>query len=66
MKDQAEPEQRDTGIVDDKKEHDELPQATASCTHTEEACDLSKLSDGKLLKVQVRWTIFSIGGKSAA
>ncbi|XP_077311466.1 DNA polymerase lambda [Lithobates pipiens] len=52
VKDQAEPEQRDAGIVDDKKEHDELPQATASCTHTEEACDLSKLSDGKLLKVQ--------------
>ncbi|XP_040217861.1 DNA polymerase lambda isoform X1 [Rana temporaria] len=52
VKDQAEPEQRDTGIVDDKKEHDELSQATASCTHTEEACDLSKLSDGKLLNVQ--------------
>lgn len=52
VKDQAEPEQRDTGIVDDKKEHDELPQATAGCTHMEEACDLSKLSDGKLLKVQ--------------
>ncbi|CAI9554404.1 unnamed protein product [Staurois parvus] len=52
VKDQGEPEQRHTGIVDDKKEHDELPKATASCTHTEEACDVSKLSDGKLLKVQ--------------
>ncbi|KAM5141208.1 DNA polymerase lambda [Mantella aurantiaca] len=52
VKDQAEPEQRHAAIADDKKEHDELPQAMAGCTHTEEACDVSKLSDGKLLKVQ--------------
>ncbi|XP_018420533.1 PREDICTED: DNA polymerase lambda [Nanorana parkeri] len=52
VKDQAEPEQRHTGIADDKKDYDEMPQATAGCSHAEGACDVSKLSDGKLLTVQ--------------
>ncbi|XP_068111761.1 DNA polymerase lambda [Hyperolius riggenbachi] len=52
VKDQAQPEQRLEDVVDDKKEHDEQPQAATSCSHTEEACDVSRLSDSKVLKVQ--------------
>ncbi|XP_072280497.1 DNA polymerase lambda isoform X2 [Pyxicephalus adspersus] len=52
VKDQATSEQRHTGIVDDKKEHDEVPQVSAGCTHKEEACDVSNLSDCKVPNVQ--------------
>ncbi|XP_075072378.1 DNA polymerase lambda [Mixophyes fleayi] len=51
VKSQAETEQRDQGIVSDKKPHDELPQPTASCSHGEPAPDVSTLSDGKVIKV---------------
>lgn len=52
VKDETEPEQRHEDIVIDRKPDDERTQATASCSHTELASDVSKLSDSKDFKVQ--------------
>ncbi|XP_069836275.1 DNA polymerase lambda isoform X2 [Dendropsophus ebraccatus] len=52
VKDEAEPEQRHRDIVVDRKPDDEHPPATASCSQTEPASDVSKLSDSKDMKVQ--------------
>ncbi|KAM3913672.1 DNA polymerase lambda isoform 1-T3 [Leptodactylus fuscus] len=54
VKDEAEPEQRRGDIVIDMKPYDERPQAAASCSHTQLASDVSKMSDSKDLKVQVK------------
>ncbi|XP_071987278.1 DNA polymerase lambda isoform X2 [Engystomops pustulosus] len=53
VKDEAEPEQRHGGLVIDRKADDERPQATTSCSHTDTASDVSKLSDSRDLKAQV-------------
>ncbi|XP_063817955.1 DNA polymerase lambda [Pseudophryne corroboree] len=54
VKNQSETEQRDQGSVSDRKPHDEkMTQATASCSHTEPAPDVSAaLTDGKVFKGQ--------------